>query len=132
MYNYSSLIKMLKEHLLSWKVWQIEVNMKFKVLHQQDNQTLGKFINILKALEQEIKSVSTNAQRYQNFLYSMQKYLRRALVCHNKIKTTWEELKETIWAIKAKNKFLSIVKETGRSHFDHTSLTQTFANILAL
>ena len=85
---------MLKERLLPRKIRQIKVGTKLKSLHQRDSQTLSEFINHLEALKRDIGPPATDAQRHQNFLYFMHDYLRQALVYHDKVRTTREDLEE--------------------------------------
>ena len=94
---------MLKKRLLLQKVHQIKVRTKLKFLHQRDSQILSEFISHLKALERDIEPPLTNAQRYQNLLYSMYNYLWWVLVRHNKIETTQEDLEKAA-------RFMKLVK----------------------
>lgn len=74
-FDYEVFMEMFKKRLLLQKVRQIKVRTKLKFLHQRDSQILSEFISHLKALERDIEPPLTNAQRYQNFLYSMHNYL---------------------------------------------------------
>ena len=75
-FDYEAFMEMLKERLLPWKVCQIEVGTKLKSLCQKDSQTLSEFISHFKALERDIEPSLMDAQKHQNFLYSMHNYLR--------------------------------------------------------
>lgn len=92
---------MLKKRLFSWKVCQIKVGTKLKSLRQRDSQTLSEFISHFKALKRDIKLQLIDAQRYQNFLYSMHNYFWQALIRHDKVKTTRENLKEAAQSIES-------------------------------
>ena len=96
---YEAFIEMLKERLLSQKVCQIEVRKKLKFLRQRDSQILSKFISHFEAFKRDIEPPLTDAQKYQNLLYSMHNYLWWALVRHNKVKTTQENLEEAARSI---------------------------------
>lgn len=72
-----------------------------KSLRQRNSQTLSKFISHFKALKRDIKPQPIDAQRYQNFLYSMHNYFWQALICHDKVRTTREDLKKAAQSIES-------------------------------
>ena len=121
---------MLKERLLPRKVRQIEVGTKLKSLRQRDSQTLSEFISHLEALSRDIEPPPTDAQRHQNLLYSMHDSLRRALVRHDKVGTTREDLEEAARSMESVEPApVGVRKATPVVAFSVPAATSTIRNV---
>lgn len=93
-YSYQELKDTLQERLRLRCLRQVNVGYKLKVLRQRNNQSVGDLVAHLETLERKLDPQPTDPQRHQHLLFAIHAYLRDALVRHDKIGNTREELEE--------------------------------------